>query len=167
MGMIAGTDRYDPVFRVFRSDGQVRYIQAAASVERDALGKAVRVLGINRDITSQHDAEEALRAAKLAVDGANLAKSEFLANMSHEIRSPMNAVLGMLMLLKQTAKDPRQYDYASKAEGAGRALLGILNDILDFSRVDAGKLTLDPHPFSIDQLLREGGVILSVNVGEK
>jgi signal transduction histidine kinase/CheY-like chemotaxis protein len=167
MGLIAGTNKYDTVFRVFRSDGQVRYIQAAASVERDALGKAVRVLGINRDITSQHHAEEALRAATLAADGANRAKSEFLANMSHEIRSPMNAVLGMLMLLKQTALDPRQYDYVSKAEGAGRALLGILNDILDFSRVEAGKLTLDPQPFSIDQLLREVGVILSINVGEK
>ncbi len=166
-GAIAGTDKYDPVFRVFRSDGKVRYIQAAASIERDAQGEAVRVLGINRDITSHYEAEEALRAAKLTADGASRAKSAFLANMSHEIRSPMNAVLGMLMLLKQTALDPRQHDYASNAEGAGRALLGILNDILDFSRVEAGKLTLDPQPFNIDQLLREVGVILSVNVGEK
>lgn len=166
-GAIAGTDKYDPVFRVLRSDGQIRYIQAAASIERDAQGKAVRVLGINRDITSHYEAEAALRAAKLAADGASRTKSAFLANMSHEIRSPMNAVLGMLMLLKQTALDPRQRDYASNAEGAGRALLGILNDILDFSRIEAGKLTLDPHPFNIDQLLREVGVILSVNVGEK
>jgi len=166
-GAIAGTDKYDPVFRIIRRDGEVRYMQAAASIERDVQGKALRVLGINRDITSQHQAEEALRAARLAADGANRAKSEFLANMSHEIRSPMNAVLGMLTLLKLTTLDPQQLDYTRKAESAGRTLLGILNDILDFSRVEAGKLALDPHPFSIDQLLREVGVILSANVGAK
>jgi len=166
-GAIAGTDNYDPVFRIIRRTGQVRYMQAAASIERDVLGKAVRVLGINRDITSQYEAEEVLRAARLAADGANRAKSEFLANMSHEIRSPMNAVLGMLTLLKLTALDPQQFDYANKAESAGRTLLGILNDILDFSRVEADKLTLDHHPFSIDQLLRDTSVILSANVGEK
>ncbi|MES2163298.1 MAG: PAS domain S-box protein [Pseudomonadota bacterium] len=167
MGLVAGTDKYDPVFRVVRNDGTLRYIQAAASVERDAQGKAIRVLGINRDITTQHEAEATLRAATEAADSANRAKSEFLANMSHEIRSPMNAVLGMLALLKTTALDVRQLDYASKAESAGRALLGILNDILDFSRVEAGKLTLDPHPFSNDQLLREISVILAANLADK
>lgn len=167
MGLVAGTDRYDPVFRVVRDDGTLRYIQAAASVERDAKGKAIRVLGINRDITAQHEAEATLRAATEAADSANRAKSEFLANMSHEIRSPMNAVLGMLALLKTTALDVRQLDYASKAERAGRALLGILNDILDFSRVEAGKLALDPHPFSNDQLLREISVILAANLADK
>ncbi|NRR31377.1 PAS domain S-box protein [Oxalobacteraceae bacterium] len=164
---IDGSGKYDPVFRILRADGQLRYIQAAASVERDAQGKAVRVLGINRDITSQYEAEEVLRVAKLEADVANRAKSEFLANMSHEIRSPMNAVLGMLTLLKQTELAPKQFDYADKAEVAGRTLLGILNDILDFSRVEAGKLALDLHPFSMDQMLRETGVILSANVGER
>lgn len=167
MGAIAGTEKYDPVFRVVRRNGEVHYMQAAASIERDAQGNAIRVFGINRDITSQYEAEEMLRTAKLAADGANRAKSEFLANMSHEIRSPMNAVLGMLTLLRLTTLDSRQLDYTCKAESAGRTLLGILNDILDFSRVEAGKLALDLHPFSIDQLLREASVILSANVGEK
>ncbi|MES2299960.1 MAG: response regulator [Pseudomonadota bacterium] len=164
---VAGTGVYDPVFRVIGPDGQVRFIQAAATVERDKQGKALRVLGINRDISLQRQAEQTLLEAKTAADQANRAKSEFLANMSHEIRSPMNAVLGMLMLLKKTALDARQLDYASKAEAAGRALLGILNDILDFSRVEAGKLELDPQLFSIDKVLRELAVILSANVGEK
>ncbi|MES2076816.1 MAG: PAS domain S-box protein [Pseudomonadota bacterium] len=166
-GVLDASSVYDPVFRIRRPDGELRYVQGAASVERDAAGRPVRVLGINRDITVQQEAEEVLRLAKRAADGANQAKSEFLANMSHEIRSPMNAVLGMLALLKQTALDARQLDYAGKAEGAGRTLLAILNDILDFSRVEAGKLALDPQPFSIDRLLREAAVILSANVGAK
>ncbi len=98
---------------------------------------------------------------------ASLAKSQFLANMSHEIRTPMNAILGMLALLKATQLDTRQLDYTTKTEGAARSLLGLLNDILDFSKVEAGKMTLDPHPFSLDQLLRDLSVILSANVGSK
>ena len=164
---VAGAARYDAVFRVVHADGDVRHIQAAASIERDANGAAVRVLGVNRDVTAQREAEQVLRSAMQAADAASRAKSEFLANMSHEIRSPMNAVLGMLTLLQQTALDARQCDYAAKAETAGRALLGILNDILDFSRVEAGKLRLDPQPFSVDRLLRDAAVILSAYVGEK
>ena len=87
--------------------------------------------------------------------------------MSHEIRTPMNAILGMLALLRKTELTPRQADYAGKTEGAARALLGLLNDILDFSKVEAGKMTLDPHPFRIDRLLRDLSVILSANVGGK
>uniref|UniRef100_UPI00293D440A PAS domain S-box protein n=1 Tax=Janthinobacterium sp. TaxID=1871054 RepID=UPI00293D440A len=164
---VAGAARYDSVFRVVHADGAVRHIQAAASIERDAHGAAVRVLGVNRDVTAQREAEQVLRAAMQAADAANRAKSEFLANMSHEIRSPMHAVLGMLTLLQQSALDARQRDYVGKAETAGRALLGILNDILDFSRVEAGKLRLDPHPFSLDKLLRDVAVILSANVADK
>lgn len=166
-GALAGHCKYDLVFRICRSSGQELQIEASAMVERDADGQALRMVGINRDITAQHQAEAAMLAALTAADAANRAKSAFLANMSHEIRSPMNAVLGMLALLKRTQLDSRQYDYANKAEGAGRALLGILNDILDFSRVEAGKLTLDPQPFSVDQLMRDVGVIMSANVGDK
>ncbi|MBA5603775.1 PAS domain S-box protein [Duganella sp. FT3S] len=162
-----GAARQQATFRIVCRDGSLRTMQAVTSQERDRQGQVVRVLGINRDITSEHEAEQALRAAMAAADAASRAKSEFLANMSHEIRSPLNAVLGMLALLKQTTLDQRQRDYADKCEGAGRALLGILNDILDFSRVEAGKLTLDPHTFSIRDLLHEVDIILSANVGPR
>ncbi|MBA5637620.1 PAS domain S-box protein [Duganella sp. LX20W] len=163
----SGTARQQTTFRIVCRDGTLRYMQAVTSQERDRLGQVVRVLGINRDITSEHEAEQTLRAAMAAADAASRAKSEFLANMSHEIRSPLNAVLGMLALLKQTTLDARQRDYTDKCEGAGRALLGILNDVLDFSRVEAGKLTLDPHTFSIRDLLHEVDIILSANVGAR
>ena len=118
------------------------------------------IVGFRIDITDFVKATEAAEAASRA-------KSQFLANMSHEIRTPMNAILGMLRLLQNTALNPRQLDYASKTEGAARALLGLLNDILDFSKVEAGKMTLDPRPFRLDRLLRDLSVILSANVGSK
>ncbi|AUH50044.1 hybrid sensor histidine kinase/response regulator [Chromobacterium sp. ATCC 53434] len=164
---LEGGDVFNPTFRIVRQDGEIRYVQAAALIEYGPGGKPSRMLAINRDVTLQREQENWLLEAKTAADSASRAKSEFLANMSHEIRTPMNAVLGMLQLLQQTGLDIRQADYTEKAMSAARTLLGILNDILDFSRVEVGKLTLDPHPFSIDKLLRDIGVILSANVGNK
>jgi PAS domain S-box-containing protein len=117
-------------------------------------------VGSRIDITALVQATEAAQAASQA-------KSEFLANMSHEIRTPMNAILGMLALLRRTAMTPRQADYAAKTEGAARALLGLLGDILDFSKVEAGKLALDPLPFEVARLRRDLTVILSASVGDK
>jgi PAS domain S-box-containing protein len=166
-GAIAGTDVYDPIFRIFSASGEIHYIQAAAMVERDETGKALLVMGINRDITEQYEVEGLLRAAKDAADQANRAKSEFLANMSHELRTPMNAILGMLTLLGRTGLNSKQADYAAKSEAAARSLLSLLNEILDFSKIEAGKMTLDPQPFAVEQLLRELSMILASNLSSK
>ncbi|MBY0573073.1 MAG: PAS domain-containing protein [Undibacterium sp.] len=164
---IHGGHSYNPIFRIISPTIGLRYIQAAGGVERDEHGQATLVTGINRDITLQYQAEEALRNAKQAADDANQAKSAFLANMSHEIRTPMNAILGMLSLLAKTPLSPQQTDYAMKTEGAARSLLNLLNDILDISKVEAGKMHLDPHAFRLDQLLTDIQDILTVNVGNK
>ena len=105
--------------------------------------------------------------ATAAAEAASRAKSRFLANMSHEIRTPMSAVLGMLKLLCGTPLEARQLDYATKAAGAARALLVLLNDILDFSKVEAGKMTLDPRPFSVERLVHDVSVILQASAGSK
>jgi len=117
-------------------------------------------VGFRVDITKLVQATEAAQAASTA-------KSQFLANMSHEIRTPMNAVLGMLTLLRKTELSPKQADYAAKSESAAQSLLGLLNDILDLSKVEAGKMTLDPQPFGLQQLMSDVQVVVHAYIGTK
>ncbi len=153
--------------RLRRHDGVWRVFDHHALPQYSGSGAIVCWVGSSTDISEEREAHAALLTAKEQALKADRAKSTFLANMSHEIRSPMNAVLGMIQLLRLTQLSVRQLDYASKAESAARALLDILNDILDFSKVEAGEMTLDPHPFSLDGLLRDMAVIFSANLGDK
>ncbi|WP_053076111.1 transporter substrate-binding domain-containing protein [Marinobacter psychrophilus] len=129
--------------------------------------------------------EDELRAAKLEAErlareaeAASLTKSEFLANMSHEIRTPMNAVIGYSDLLSNTVTDPQQRNYLDAIRAGSRALLMLINDILDLSRIEAGKMRLDYAPVSMRRMLgdvlhifdlraRDQGVTLEVSVGKK
>ena len=144
-----------------------RHREASSSaVQRLADGRVINV--IERRMADGHtvgfrvDITDFVHATDAAQE-ASRAKSQFLANMSHEIRTPMNAILGMLALLRRTALTPRQLDYAAKTEGAARSLLGLLNDILDLSKAEAGKMVLDLHPFRTDRLLRDLSVILAAD----
>jgi len=153
--------------RLRRHDGAWRVFENYALPQKSATGAVICWVGSSTDMTEAREAHADLMRAKDEALQAGRAKSEFVANMSHEIRSPMNAVLGMLQLLQQTRMDLRQRDYASKAELAARALLGLLNDVLDFSKIESGKLMLDSHAFRFDKLLRDLATILSSNVGSK
>lgn len=161
--MLAGTGDFNTTFAILTPDGERRIIQAGADVERDEDGNALRVTGFNRDITDQVQREQLLQQAKESADRANVAKSNFLANMSHEIRTPMNAILGMLQLTLKTELNATQNDYLNKAQISAKALLRILNDILDYSKIEAGKLELDIHSFDLLELLEELGHILYGN----
>ncbi|MBB3211789.1 PAS domain S-box-containing protein [Herbaspirillum sp. Sphag1AN] len=155
-------------------NGQRFPVLLSVTALRDEDGHIFSFVGLAADLSERKQEQIALQQLNQQLqirteeaESASRAKSEFLANMSHEIRTPMNAILGMLQLLQQSQLNAGQADYASKAEKAARTLLSIINDILDFSRVEAGKLVLDPHPFSMDNLLADMEALLSAGIGNK
>jgi PAS domain S-box-containing protein len=107
------------------------------------------------DVTERHHAEQALIAARDAATAASRAKSDFLAMMSHEIRTPMNGIIGMAQLLEMAPHSAEQKDYISTIQKSGEALLGIINDILDYSKIEARKMTLEQVGFDLRQLVSD------------
>ncbi|MEN2673847.1 CHASE domain-containing protein [Herbaspirillum huttiense] len=160
---LAGTGEFEPVFRVVRADGSIRFVQARAHVDRNGMGAPVRVIGINLDITQRIEFENNLVEARLKAEQANSAKSLFLASVSHEIRTPMNGVLGMIQLLQRTQPQPAQRDYLNKAEISAKSLLNLLNDLLDFSKMDAQQVQLDLQAFSLEHFRHDLTAILAGN----
>ena len=124
------------------------------------------VLAVIRDISEQKQREHRLQAAIQAADAANRAKSEFLANMSHEIRTPMNAVLGFTELLQRDVQDAVAQEYLAAIASSGQTLLHLINDILDLSKIEAGRLELCPEPVDIRALVQEVRAIFSQTIQE-
>ena len=130
-------------------------------------GKLVGVLGIAREITERKLLTESLQRAKEEAESAAKAKSSFLANMSHEIRTPMNAIIGLTELALRTALTPRQQDYLDKVHSAANSLLGLLNDILDFTKIEAGKLPVEAIPFPLEQVFDGVAAIMAIQIEDK
>ncbi|MBV1775371.1 PAS domain-containing protein [Burkholderiaceae bacterium DAT-1] len=123
-------------------------------------GRLIGIMGVARDMTRLHTLMDALAQARDEADAANRAKSAFLANMSHEIRTPMHAMIGMAELALNTELPPRAVEQISRIRSAAEALMVILNDILDFSRVEAGRIALESTSFTLNSLFeRVTGVI--------
>ena len=142
-------------FRVHHaSSGALVWIQAQACGRIEPDGR-VLFNGAFTDITSRKRLELSLAEVTMQAQAASKAKSEFLANMSHEIRTPMNAVIGLSELLLHTELNAQQQSYLDKLQGASRTLLSLLNDILDLSKIEAGKLEVEQAPFDLDVALNE------------
>ncbi len=138
---------YANTHRMQRKDGSYAWILARGKALRDADGVPARMVGMHMDVSDRKEAEETLRRAREQADAANRAKSDFLANMSHEIRTPMNGVLGMLQLLQDAPLNLEQREQIDTAHQSAMYLLAIVDDILDLSKVEAGKLELEAVPF--------------------
>jgi signal transduction histidine kinase len=119
------------------------------------------------DITARYQQTEQLRQTKEAAESATRTKSMFLANMSHEIRTPMNAVIGLAYLALKTELSAKQRDYLNKIHQAGTSLLGIINDILDVSKIEANQLKLEHIAFNLDDVLANLSVMSSQRANEK
>jgi signal transduction histidine kinase/CheY-like chemotaxis protein/HPt (histidine-containing phosphotransfer) domain-containing protein len=121
----------------------------------DMLGRAERVMGVLRDVTRRREIALEMEAARSAAVAANAAKDEFLAHMSHEIRTPLNGVIGMNNLLTHTELSPEQRQYVDLVGSSGRALLVLVNDVLDYSRLQAQMLVLEQVRFDLRRWLWE------------
>ncbi|MBU4525814.1 MAG: PAS domain S-box protein [Desulfomicrobium sp.] len=142
-------DAWHDEYRFRKADGTDAIVLDRGYVLRDDQGKAIRMIGAMQDITDRKRAEEALLLAKEAAEAANHAKSAFLANMSHEIRTPLNGVLGMLQLI-QTSEDLAEVEmYAEMGIRAGQRLTSLLGDILDLSRIEAGRMPIASNSFAL------------------
>lgn len=140
-------------FRLLFPDGRIRHIHAASVVEVDMSKQPIRMIGINRDITNQRLFEQELLEARQLAEIANHAKGKFLANVSHDIRTPMNAIIGLTALTLETELNPRQKDYLTKVHRSARALLRLLNDILDYSKIEAGFMALESVSFELEDVI--------------
>ncbi len=129
----------------------------------------LRQLGVTMERTLQQQAAliEANERARAAAEAANRSKSEFFASMSHELRTPMNAIIGMTHLALNTAMTPKQSDYLGKIRSASDSLLALINDILDVSKIEAGRFELELRPFKIAELLQHVETIIEVRAREK
>ncbi len=145
----------DLTYRIIRPDGEIRWICSRGFPVLDEAGQVYRIAGIAEDISDRHRAEIALRQATQEAQAANQAKSEFLAIMSHEIRTPLNAVIGMTSLLLDGPLGAEQRTHAEAIRSGGEDLLTILNDLLDFSKIESHKISLELQPFDLPQILYE------------
>jgi PAS domain S-box-containing protein len=160
-------DTVQSELRYLTKHGEQRWVAIRASASLDADGELTGIAGILSDVTERKLAAEQLALARDQALAAARAKSDFLANMSHEIRTPMNGVIGTAELLLQTELTDEQREYATTVHSSGEALLRIIDDVLDLSKVEAGRLELEAIDFDLHGALRHACDLFRPRAREK
>ncbi len=150
--MASGRPKTRIVEQLRRPDGEQIWLETTKLPMKDVSGRVSGVLGVYSDITERLEAEHSLREAKSQAEAASRSKSAFLANMSHEIRTPLSGMLGMLRLLETTPLTPEQEEYVAATVKSTNRLTRLLSDILDISRVEAGKMRIMEGVFAVADL---------------
>jgi len=158
---------YDAEVRMRTASGAFRWIRMRGEADRDGTGRTLRLAGAIQDVTEARAARDALIQASEAAHAASRSKSAFLANVSHEIRTPMNGIIGMTSLLLNTPLDATQRDYAETIHSSADSLLAVINDILDLSKIEAGRLDIESIPMSLSQSIGEVRTMLAFEAAAK
>ena len=150
-----------------RKDGVRIPVSLTQSGIRDGAGQVLGVAVIARDITARKKAEQEILLARDLAETATRTKSQFLANMSHEIRTPLNAIMGLVHLAGKTEAAGLRQEYLDQIRGAAQTLLILINDILDLSKVEAGRLELEQVPFKLARVLESLAAMLQLRATEQ
>jgi PAS domain S-box-containing protein len=162
------SETYAVEHRVRRYDGETVWIHSEGrAAQRDENGRVLRVIGTNRDITQARRIEHELRVARDAADAANQAKSTFLATMSHEIRTPLNGIVGLTKLLLDDSLGATARQHAQLIDGSAQALLALVNDVLDVSKIEAGQMEIEHVTFNVHELVQEMCTLYRLRASEK
>ncbi len=141
--------------RYGHKNGSYRWFSVAMRIGHDEAGNRTTILGHALDITERKLAEDAMLEARAEAERANLAKSEFLSRMSHELRTPLHSILGFGQLLEMDLPRPEQAESIQQILRAGRHLLGLINEVLDIARIEAGRVSISPEPVPVGELVHE------------
>ncbi|HTE43933.1 MAG TPA: MHYT domain-containing protein [Gemmatimonadaceae bacterium] len=145
--------RYEVRYRT-HANGD-RWVEVHARATRDASGQLIGTAGVIRDVTERRRTEDVLRAARETAEAASRAKSEFLSRMSHELRTPLNAILGFGQLIELDATTPGMRESGDQILKAGRHLLSLINEVLDITRIESGRLHMSAEPVRVGEVVRE------------